>query len=116
MSAAQFSPLLSVKDENGDYSLNQQAAYIPNPVSLLEISDQTTKERFLATPFVEIKPINELTLKASFGIDRNYQRREVYMPKTTLYGEKADGRADIGQYDRSDYLLELTANYAKTFG
>ena len=116
VSAAQFSPLLSVKDENGDYSLNQQAAYIPNPVSLLEISDQTTKERFLATPFVEIKPINELTLKASFGIDRNYQRREVYMPKTTLYGEKADGRADIGQYDRSDYLLELTANYAKRLG
>lgn len=29
VSAAQFSPLLSVKDENGDYSLNQQAAYIP---------------------------------------------------------------------------------------
>lgn len=116
VSAAQFSPLLSVKDENGDYSLDQQAAYIPNPVSLLEISDQTTKERLLATPFVEIKPINELTLKASFGIDRNYQRREVYMPKTTLYGEKADGRADIGQYDRSDYLLELTANYAKRFG
>ena len=63
-----------------------------------------------------IKPINELTLKASFGIDRNYQRREVYMPKTTLYGEKAVGRADIGQYDRSDYLLELTANYAKRLG
>ncbi len=38
------------------------------------------------------------------------------MPKTTLYGEKADGRADIGQYDRSDYLLELTANYAKRLG
>lgn len=116
VSAAQFNPLLPVRDEDGNYSLNQDATFMPNPVSLLEIEDRTTKERALITPFVEIKPIEDLTLKASFGIDRNYQRREVYMPKTTLYGQKANGRADIGQYDKSDYLMELTANYTKRIG
>ena len=30
----------------------------------------------------------ELTLKGNFGIDRNYQKHSVYMPKTTLYGQK----------------------------
>ena len=70
----------------------------------------------LATAFVEVKPIQDLTLKANFGIDRNYQKRSVYMPKTTLYGQKKGGQADIAQYDKSDYLMELTANYTKRLG
>ena len=116
VAAAQFSPILPIKDENGDYTLNSQAAFLPNPVSLLEITDKTTKERLLATAFVEVKPINDLTLKANFGIDRNYQKRSVYMPKTTLYGQKKGGQADVAQYDKSDYLMELTANYTKRWG
>ncbi len=116
VAAAQFNPLLPIRDENGDYVLNSQAAFLPNPVSLLDITDKTTKERLLATAFVEIKPIQNLTLKANFGIDRNYQKRSVYMPKTTLYGQKKGGQADIAQYDKSDYLMELTANYTKRLG
>lgn len=116
VAAAQFNPLLPIKDENGDYVLNQQAAFLPNPVSLLEVTNKTTKERFLGTAFVEYNPIQELTLKANFGIDRNYQKHRVYMPKTTLYGQKRNGAADIAQYDKSDYLFELTANYSKRFG
>ena len=116
VAAAQFNPLLPIRDENGDYTLNSQAAFLPNPVSLLEITDKTMKERLLATAFVEVKPIQDLTLKANFGIDRNYQKRSVYMPKTTLYGQKKGGQADIAQYDKSDYLMELTANYTKTLG
>lgn len=114
--ASQFNPLLPVKDENGDYSLNPDASFIPNPVSLLDVTNKTTKERLLATAFVEYSPIKELTLKANFGIDRNYQKHRVYMPKTTLYGQKRNGAADIAQYDKSDYLLELTANYTRRFG
>ena len=70
----------------------------------------------LGTAYVEIKPIEELTLKGNFGIDRNYQKHSVYMPKTTLYGQKTGGQANIAQYDKSDYLMELTANYSKRFG
>ena len=114
--AAQFNPLLPVKDDKGKYVLNLEATFIPNPVSLLEVTNTTTKERFLATAFLEYNPIKDLTLKANFGIDRNYQKHRVYMPKTTLYGAKRNGQADIAQYDKSDYLLELTANYTKRFG
>lgn len=116
VAAAQFSPILPVRDEEGEYVLNSQAAFLPNPVSLLEITDKTIKERMLGTAYVEIKPIEELTLKGNFGIDRNYQKHSVYMPKTTLYGQKTGGQANIAQYDKSDYLMELTANYSKRFG
>lgn len=100
VAAAQFSPILPVRDENGDYVLNSQAAFLPNPVSLLEITDKTVKERLLGTAYIEIKPIEELTLKGNFGIDRNYQKHSVYMPKTTLYGQKTGGQANIAQYDK----------------
>ena len=116
VAAAQFSPILPVRDEEGEYVLNSQVAFLPNPVSLLEITDKTVKERMLGTAYVEIKPIEELTLKGNFGIDRNYQKHSVYMPKTTLYGQKTGGQANIAQYDKSDYLMELTANYSKRFG
>lgn len=116
VAAAQFNPLLPVRDENGDYTLNTQAAFLPNPVSLLDITDRTTKERVLGTMFVEIKPVKDLTLKANLGIDRNYMKHSAYLPKTTLYGQKKNGQADISQYDKSDYLLELTANYTKKLG
>lgn len=116
VSAANFNPTLPVRDENGDYVMNTDASFLPNPVSLLEITDKTRKERFLGNVFFEIRPIQELMLKANFGIDRNYQKRKQYMPKTTLYGQRENGSAYISQADNSDYLMELTANYVKTFG
>lgn len=111
VSAAQFNPLIPIKDENGNYVLNDAAAFLPNPVSLLEITDKTIKERVLATVFIEAEPIKNLKIKANFGLDRNYQKRKTYLPKTTLYGFKEGGKASVSQGDKSDYLTELTANY-----
>lgn len=116
VSAAQFNPTLPIKDENGDYVLNKQASFLPNPVSLLEITDKTTKERLLASAYVEVEPIQDLKLKGNFGIDRNYQKRKIYMPQTTLYGARDEGQANIRQNDQNDYLLELTASYTKMLG
>ena len=96
--------------------MNQDASFLPNPVSLLDITDKTTKERLLGTVFFEVRPIQDLLLKANFGIDRNYQKRKQYMPTTTLYGARENGSGYIAQADNSDYLMELTANYTKQFG
>lgn len=116
VSATKFSPLMPVRDENGDYMLNPYITYVPNPVSLLEITNKTTKNRILGTAFLEVKPIPELSIKGNFGIDYNNAKHKVYMPKTTLYGKKSNGKADISQMDKNDYLFELTANYTKKFG
>ena len=116
VSAAQFNPALPIRDENGDYSMNSDASFLPNPVSLLDITDKTTKERLLGNVFFEVRPIQDLLLKANFGIDRNYQKRKQYMPTTTLYGARENGSAYVAQADNSDYLMELTANYSKQIG
>lgn len=116
VSAAQFNPTLPVRDENGDYSMNSDASFLPNPVSLLDITDKTTKERLLGSIFFEVRLIQDLLLKANFGIDRNYQKRKQYMPTTTLYGARENGSAYVAQGDNSDYLMELTASYTKQIG
>lgn len=116
VSSAQFNPLLPVKDENGAYALNTEAAFLPNPASLLEITDKTIKERMLATAYLEYEPIKDLKIKGNIGIDCIYQKRKSYLPQTTLYGKMAGGQANLNQNDRSDYLVELTANYMKNIG
>lgn len=113
VSAAQFNPIMPIKDEEGNYTINPRATFLPNPVSLLEITDVTNKQRVLGTAFIEIQPVKDLILKGNFGVDRNYQKRKVYLPTTTLYGQREGGKADIGQADNTDYLMELTANYTK---
>ncbi|MGL4492368.1 MAG: SusC/RagA family TonB-linked outer membrane protein, partial [Tannerellaceae bacterium] len=114
VSATQFNPLIPIRDENGNYALNSAAAFLPNPVSLLEIDDKSRQERVLGTLYLEAEPIKDLKIKANMGLDRNYQKRKTYLPKTTLYGQKKNGEASINQYDKTDYLFELTGNYQKT--
>jgi TonB-linked SusC/RagA family outer membrane protein len=113
VAATQFNPLIPVKDENGDYPIEVTAPYNPNPVSLLEVDDIGVKERLLGSVYVEFEPVKGLIFKINGGIDRNYAKRKQYVPKSTLQGKQVGGRADIGQTDHSDYLLDLTANYSK---
>ena len=116
VSASQFNPLLPVKNENGEYTLNPEESFVPNPISLLEITDKTRKKRILGTAYLEIEPIKDLILKANIGVDNNMQKRRTYLPITTLYGAKEGGKANIGEFDKSDYLLDLTASYKKILG
>lgn len=114
-SAVRFNPGLPIYDEEGNYTINPDLTSWPNPVSLLEITDKTTKDRFLGAAYMQVEPIKGLIFKANFGIDRKYAKRKTYLPKTTKYGEAVNGQANITQEDRNDYLMELTANYMKTF-
>ena len=114
--AVTFNPTLPVYDENGDYMLDAVRSQVPNPVSLLEISDKQIKERLLGAAYIQAEPIKGLILKANFGIDRQYDKRKQYIPKTTLQGAQDNGAANIAQADRNSYLMELTANYSKDFG
>lgn len=114
-SAVRFSPIIPVYDEEGNYSVNPDLSQIPNPASLLEITDKTTKDRFLGSAYLQAEPVKGLILKAVLGVDRRYAKRENYLPKTTMYGAAVNGQAAINQDDAIDYLMDLTATYNKEF-
>ena len=70
----------------------------------------------MGSAYIEVEPIKGLKLKANLGIDRKYQKRKTYLPKTTQYGAAVNGQAYLAQEDNNDYLMDLTANYQKIFG
>ena len=114
MSALQMSPLASVYDENGNYYINPLQATLPNPVSFREIDDHTIQKRLLANGYIEYKPIKDLTLKASVGLDTKSAQRSSYLPTTFLHGAAANGKATKEINNSTDLLFNITANYNTT--
>lgn len=114
--ALRFDPAVPVRDENGDYSVFPDMSQYPNPVSLLDITDKTTKDRLLGSVYVQAEPIKGLILKANMGVDRKNAKRKTYVPTTTMYGAQDGGRAYLTQDDNTDYLFGLTATYTRSFG
>jgi TonB-linked SusC/RagA family outer membrane protein len=112
--AIQQGPHIEAIDENGNYPLNPQLALQPNPYSLLTITDKGRIERTLGNFFIDITPIQDLTIRLKAGIDRGMTRRNSYIPRTTLHGALENGRAFISNSENDDNLLEATANYSKT--
>lgn len=113
-SALQFSPLIDAIDEFGNYPINPSNATVPNPYSLLTITDQGQTDRTLANFYLEVKPIDGLTIRAQGGVDIGTDARNNYIPTTTLAGQNDNGRATIANNFKNDKLFDLTASYSKT--
>jgi TonB-linked SusC/RagA family outer membrane protein len=111
--AVEFNPVLPVYDQNGNYSKDPRRGSAPNPMSLLEITDKSTKDRALGMVYVEAEPLKGLILKTSLGIDRRNSKRKTYYPRTTDLGAGRSGWAGVTESNALDYLMDLTATYAK---
>lgn len=114
--AIQANPSIPVYNEVGEYYIDPARSNVPNPVSLLDIVDNTVKDRIMGSAYALFKPLKGLELKAQLGADRRSQKRSSYIPKTTLSGANENGIANIAQESSTDYLMDLTATYSRTFG
>ena len=115
LSALQFDPTLPVRNENGEYQSNIRQSNFPNPVSYLDISNETKVERFLNTAHLKYDILPELYVKTQVGFDRTQSRSYGYLPTSTIAGKSYNGRADRGENMSSNYQFQFLANYNKTF-
>lgn len=115
-SALKFTPTLPVRDASGDYSYVPNAAAFPNPVSLLEISNKSAQDRLFVQTFAEAEPVTGLKIRAQFGFDRQEGVNNIYLPKSTLYGDAVGGQANINQSNRFDKLFNTTVSYKRAIG
>lgn len=113
--ALNFTPILPVKTDDGNYSIVQNSSFFPNPVSLLEITNSTQQDRLLVQSYFEIEPIKNLKLRTQLGFDKQEGINRLYLPKSTLYGEAVGGQANITQNNRFDKLFNTTISYTKNF-
>jgi len=111
-----YPPTLPFRDSSGNYLLNPLYAKAANPLSFLEINDNTTASRLLTNGYIEWKVIEGLLAKASFSYDQSSSERSSYMPKTFLYGSSVNGQASITQRHTNSKSLEYTLNYSHDFG
>ena len=112
--AISYNPAIPVKDSNGNYTINPGLASMPNPVSLLTISDETITKRVLGNVFLTADIIEGLQARINVGIDNQTGKRNTYLPKTTLYGQQVDGQANISENNEFDKLFNATLNYKKS--
>jgi len=110
-SALAYDPTIPVKDDKGNYFISPTMPIVPNPVSMLEITDYTKNMRFLINGFVQANLYKGLTAKVNMGIDDQRGTRYSYLPKTTLYGLQDGGNASKNSVQRFDRLLETTLIY-----
>lgn len=114
-SAMTFIPTVPVYDEEGKFSVNPIRDIYPNPVSLLDITDQTVSRNLFVSGYLEFRPIKDLLLKATAGFDMKDQQADQYIPTTTKKGYSVDGQASKQNAKSQMNLFNVIANYTKVF-
>jgi TonB-linked SusC/RagA family outer membrane protein len=105
-----------VYDANGNFAIDPDRPQTANPATLLEVTDNSTKNRALGSAYLEVEPVKGLVLKASLGADLRNAKRKMYLPKAIPMGAAYGGWANISESDNIDYLMDLTATWMKEIG
>ncbi len=110
-----WSPLVSVRADDGSFTTHPVRSEIPNPVSLLDIEDVITTNRLLSSAYAEYEILDGLKAKLNVGMDVSTADREALIPLTVIRGAQANGEGESGESDSRNVLSELTLNYQKEF-
>ncbi|MGZ3834850.1 MAG: SusC/RagA family TonB-linked outer membrane protein, partial [Mucilaginibacter sp.] len=110
------SPAVAIKDQNGNYNLNNPYASFPdNPIQdLYEVVNQTNIKRSLGNFFGEYTLLPGLKAKVSLGADLISTKQNYYAPANTANGYASLGFATVGAATVNTWLNENTLTYDKT--
>ncbi len=118
--ALEMNPGLPVKDEDGNYTYENntsQTANVGNPVQdAYEAMNKTTALSTLVNSYIEIKPMKDLIIKSTFGIDYFSVKDQSFAAPELKRAESMQGYANIGHRDGYTWLTENTATYLKSMG
>src|SRR5690606_34805368 len=113
--AIAYDPTLSMFADNGRYTLSKDMN-IDNPLAIANGKNATSNLfRTFGSAFAEYTIVDGLMAKLNIGGDVVNQRRDTYIDRQTIDGLAAGGIASILQGKNSNYLIEATLNYNKTF-
>jgi len=106
-------PVVAMKNADGTY--NTTNPYITTPTNplkdILSITNQSIVNRLLANGAVEYKPLANLTLKVSGGVDQIGTKQNLYLPATTSGGYAVSGYASVGSVSATSWLNENTVTW-----
>lgn len=112
--AYNFDPTLPVKDEEGNYALSPILT-LDNPVALQEgMTSYSDTYRILASAFAEYYITKDLFLRLNLGTDFMNESRKNFVSSLTKQGKFNGGIGSNQNSEKSNYIVEGTANYSKT--
>ena len=112
--AYNYDPTIPVKDTDGNFALSPELQ-IDNPVALSEgMTSYSDTYRFLASAFGEYHITNDLFLRLNLGTDFMNESRKNFVSSLTKQGRFYGGIASNQNSEKSNYIVEGTANYNKT--
>lgn len=115
-SAMTFNPTVPVYNLDGSYSDNPDRPNIyPNPVSLLDVTDNTRTRDLFASAYVEYRPLDGLSVKATYGTNIRETQVDQYIPTSTLKGSSLGGQASKQNSANQMNMINVIANYSKVF-
>lgn len=90
-----------------------------NPAATIEYHNDITQGiNSLANVFIEIKPIEDLTLRSSFTMDGKYSQNRIYTPVYWVSVTQNDTLSHLKKENRQqfNYTFDNTITYNKIFG
>lgn len=118
--ALHISPIWSVYNEDGSYNFDGNAwgfamTDAVNPVALAnEITDELNHLRLLGNTFAEVRILDNLSYRLSFGVDMNRFDRNYYWPSFVEVRGRSGPRVPIGiarSRATNNWLVENLLNY-----
>lgn len=112
--AYNYDPTVPVKDEDGKYALSPILT-LDNPVALQEgMTSYSDTYRILASAFAEYHITKDLFLRLNLGTDFMNESRKNFVSSLTKQGKFNGGIGSNQNSEKSNYIVEGTANYSKT--
>lgn len=100
-----------IYNTDGKYSLFNVTG---NPVSLLDIQDQTNLNTLNTTVSLDFKLLNnDLTARLLYGNNYESSTRDFFVPSTTFYFQLNRARGSLNESKRETSTMEATLNYKK---
>lgn len=111
-----FPSMLPIRDSEGRFQGNIFQPQMPNPVSMMDIQNVSSNDRFLLNTYLEVEPIENLKFRGTIGFDKQIGKGQAYLPTTTLVGAKSGGRADQTVNDLFNWQYDFTISWNKQIG
>lgn len=112
--AYNYDPTIPVKDEEGNYATSPILT-LDNPVALDEgMTSYSDTYRILASAFGEYYLTKDLFLRLNLGTDFMNESRKNFVSSLTQQGRFYGGIGSNQNSEKSNYIVEATANYSKT--
>jgi TonB-linked SusC/RagA family outer membrane protein len=107
-----FAPNIGVYNNDGTYTKSYDNL-ITNPAAFFIIQNQTSTNRFLASPNVEVKITDDLKWNTIVGIDKQTGELNFYLPAKAQNYQLPNGMAQLATNHIENYSAESYLTYNK---